>query len=580
MMNDLDTEFYRKDRKKYAEAVIRSPARKKLIIAGPGTGKTYIFKSLLGIVRCDSGKKGLVLTFIKNLVADLKLDLVGLAKVSTFHAFCKSIVHTFKNESFEYYPNILKLIERDFDILGLDRDSSEELERCFFGLKNNEVIKSTLRIGDYYNAAGHSDSVYRVIRYFQTYPNRIPAYPLVIFDEYQDFNFLETSLVEVLSRKNPVLIVGDDDQALYAFKQASPDYIRRLVQDREFQRFELPYCSRCTKVIAEAIKKIVCIAKQNGYLSGRVDKPFKYFPPDKENDSKKHPRIISVNCTVERKDCHYAGKFIAKETSEIPVSYIRESKILHEPTVLVIGPRQFLEGVKIELNKKFGFVSDKKRDDDEINILDGYRSLIKNPKSRLGWRILLFCDPCVNSEKIIKKAIFEDKELIDLIASRKYASKHREISNLVNKIICGGELSINEQRTIETVAGLTLKEAKMKLSKDKEEEAGALDQTQNNRVDSPDIICTSFEGSKGLAAQYVFIVGVNEKHFPQKTPPSNRDIYRLIVALTRTRKRCYMISCNIFAGKSLKPSLYKTWLREKLSPEIFVDRNFIYKFCN
>jgi superfamily I DNA/RNA helicase len=230
-MNDLDMGFYRKDRKKYAEAVIKSPSQKKLIIAGPGTGKTYIFKSLFGKIRRASGEKGLVLTFIKNLVADLKVELAGLAKVSTFHAFCKSIVHSFKNDRFEYYPNILKLIEKDFDILELDKNNNEDIERCFFGLKSDEVIKSTLKIGDYYNAAGHSDSVYRVVRYYEAYPNRIPNYPLIVFDEYQDFNFLETSLVEVLSKKSPLLIVGDDDQALYAFKQASPDYIRRLVQD-------------------------------------------------------------------------------------------------------------------------------------------------------------------------------------------------------------------------------------------------------------------------------------------------------------------------------------------------------------
>ena len=580
MMNELDTESYRKDRKKYTEAVLKSPSRKKLIIAGPGTGKTYIFKSLLGRIGRDSGEIGLVLTFIKNLVADLKIDLAGLAKVSTFHAYCKSIVHTFRNDKFEYYPNILKLIERDFDILGLEKDNNEEIERCFFGLKNNDVINSTLKIGDYYNAAGHSDSAYRVIRYFEAYPNRIPNYPLVIFDEYQDFNFLETSLVEVLSRKSPVLIVGDDDQALYAFKQASPNYIRQLVQDREFQRFELPYCSRCTNVILEAVKKIVRIAKQNGYLEGRVDKPFEYFPPDKENDSKRNPQIINVNCTVERKNCHYIGKFIAKEISEIPASYIRESKRRHEPTVLIIGPGQFLEGVKIELNKKFGFVSDKKRDDEEISILDGYRSLIKNPKSRLGWRILLHCKPCDNSERIIRKAILGDKNIIDLVVSRKYASEHLEISNIVNKIICGGDLSVAEQRTIEAITAFSPEEVKTKLASDKEEEDKAPEQIRENEIGLPDILCTSFQGSKGLAAQCVFIVGVNNKHFPQRTPPSNMEIYKLIVALTRTRKRCYMISCNMFAGEALEPSIYKTWLKDELSEEIYVDRKFIGRFCN
>jgi hypothetical protein len=330
----------------------------------------------------------------------------------------------------------------------------------------------------------------------------------------------------------------------------------------------------------EAVKKIVCIAKKNGYLEARVDKPFKYFPPDKQNDSEKHPHIINVNCTVERKDCHYVGKFIVKEISEIPVSYIHESKRRHEPTVLIIGPGQFLEGVKIELSKKFGYVADKKRDDDVINIIDGYKSVMKNPKSRLGWRILLYCDPCDNSDKIIRKAILEERDIFDFISSKKYTSKHQEISNIVNKIACGDDLSVAEGKSIETALGLSPEEVETKLINDKEKEPKAQEQNQEKEIDMPDILCTSFEGSKGLAAQYVFIVGVNEKHFPQKTPPSNRDIYRLIVALARTRKRCYMISCNIFGGEALKPSIYKVWLKEELSREIFVDKKFISKFCN
>jgi superfamily I DNA/RNA helicase len=217
-MNNLDIDFYKKDRKKYEDAILSSPSRKKLIIAGPGTGKTYIFKTLLKRIKNASGEEGLALTFIRNLVANLRIELAGLAKVSTFHAFCKSRIHTFKNEEFEYYPDLFKIIKKDFEILEKEKFKNENIERCFFGLKNDEVIKSTLEIGDYYNASGHSDSVYRVIKYFEAYPNRIPIYPLILVDEYQDFNFLETNLIEVLSRKSPVLIVGDDDQALYAFK--------------------------------------------------------------------------------------------------------------------------------------------------------------------------------------------------------------------------------------------------------------------------------------------------------------------------------------------------------------------------
>ena len=580
-MNDLDINYYKKDRKKYTDAILNSPSRKKLIISGPGTGKTIIFKTLLKRIKDASGEEGLALTFIRNLAADLKIDLAGLAKVSTLHAFCKSRIHSFRNEELEYYPDLFRIIEKDFELLGQENFKNESIERCFFSLRNDEVIRSTLKIGDYYNASGHSDSVYRVIKYFKAYPNRIPIYPLIVVDEYQDFNFLETSLIDVLSRKSPVLIVGDDDQALYAFKQASTDYIRRLVRNPEFQRFELPYCSRCTKVIVEAVNKIVCIAIENGRLKGRVNKLFKYFPPDKETDSKRHPNIVNVRCTIERKNCHYMGKFIVKEISEIPKSYIWESKKLREPTVLIIGPGQFLRGIEKELKENLVYFQERKSINDEtINILDGYRLLAKNPNSRLGWRIILHCDPCDNANKIIRLALSDGKDIDPFIPSKKYRSEHLELANLVRKIINNESLNIFEQTLIEESLDILLEEIKNNLPIAEEYDLQPQEDLHKKGDDSPDILCASFEGSKGLAAQYVFIVGVNENHFPQKIPSSNRDICRLIVALTRTRKKCYMIYCNRFGREKLNPSIFSEWLKGQLSKEIYVDKNYIKKFCN
>jgi len=45
-MNDFDVNYYERERKKYSDAILNSPSRKKLIIAGPGTGKPNSFKAL------------------------------------------------------------------------------------------------------------------------------------------------------------------------------------------------------------------------------------------------------------------------------------------------------------------------------------------------------------------------------------------------------------------------------------------------------------------------------------------------------------------------------------------------------
>jgi hypothetical protein len=59
-------------------AVVVSPAAKRLVVAGPGTGKTTLFKQLL---QADGGPadKSVVLTFINNLADELRRDLGTLA---------------------------------------------------------------------------------------------------------------------------------------------------------------------------------------------------------------------------------------------------------------------------------------------------------------------------------------------------------------------------------------------------------------------------------------------------------------------------------------------------------------------
>jgi superfamily I DNA/RNA helicase len=70
--------------------------------------------------------------------------------------------------------------------------------------------------------------------------------------------------------------------------------------------------------------------------------------------------------------------------------------------------------------------------------------------------------------------------------------------------------------------------------------------------DAPDVLFTSLVGSKGLSAEHVFIVGMNNKHFPRNPGAVTDDeICSLIVALSRTRQRCHVISFRFFGAGGL-----------------------------
>src|SRR5680860_1670730 len=64
------------DRQSYVDAIVGSLARRKIVVAGPGTGKTYLFKQVL-----RDKPKTLTLTFVNSLIEQLALELCGMSDV-------------------------------------------------------------------------------------------------------------------------------------------------------------------------------------------------------------------------------------------------------------------------------------------------------------------------------------------------------------------------------------------------------------------------------------------------------------------------------------------------------------------
>lgn len=115
-----------------------------------------------------------------------------------------------------------------------------------------------LRIRD--NALTFDDFVPMVVGALETEPalfrqwcNR---YQHIIADEYQDVNFGQQRMIELLANKRAdVMVVGDDDQTIYEWRGARPNYITKQFQkvfsDRPHQDYTLSHSFRFGPMLAQ-----------------------------------------------------------------------------------------------------------------------------------------------------------------------------------------------------------------------------------------------------------------------------------------------------------------------------------------
>lgn len=566
-----DTELHQKqkdDRDKCTRLIIESEKRNKVIVAGPGTGKSFTFQELL---KTKSGDN-LALTFINNLARDLQKDLGTLAEAYTFHGYCKKLLHQISvdgiDTNFHYYPKLPRLVESDAAIIG---NALEKFDEAFHTLTEDDRIGFYLERGDYYNAVGHSDAVFRVLKYFQAGDASLPSFCQIVVDEYQDFNQLEVAFIDELAKTSPVLIAGDDDQAIYNFKNASPHHIRAKSTHVDFEKFELPYCSRCTQAVVSSVHDVIEKAKGAGKLRGRIEKKYVCFLPDKEVDSTAHPQIIHASCSTHTRRAPYISKFIEQEIRKIPQAEIDHAREKGFPCVLITGPSHYTKQVYEYLKNSFTNIDYADAKNQDVEFLEGYRILAHDENSNLGWRIILECSGLRQKADIIKTTHESKQRLTDLLPAD-FRVKHLAIVALLTKLKSGEILSESETQELVSECQKQIQEIKEFLNIDPETEA---DEKVIEDM-SVSIKITTINGSKGLSANYVFLIGMNNGDFPKDSQnPTDNEICQFIVGLTRTRKKCYLISNSRFGvtfGKS--KSAFIDWIKTEKIAKITVNADF------
>jgi len=511
------------------DAVLRSPSNKKLVIAGPGTGKTTLFKRLLELTPGDRNKR-IVLTFINNLKNELENDLGGLAQVFTLHSYCLRLLHCDPalrgtlSPDFRCFPGLASVIAEDWEVI--TRGDAPKFVGEMRALSNESKIQSYLSRGEYYDAVDFDDTVYRVYTGLSSGRATPESYELVLIDEYQDFNALEAGVIDALAERSPILIAGDDDQALYSqLRDASWDHIRLLSNTGNYEVFKLPFCMRCPEVIVDAVNDVLTKADELDRLDGRIEKPFKHYPPVKGADSLNYPKIMHVETSVQRQDRNYMGRYIAEAIAQIAEDEIETAARFGYPAALVIAAAPYRNQI-ISYVEGSGFVVDTSHNSDsKLNREEGISILKVDRVSNLGWRIVVGADaPSFFNDAIVATAHGASR-LVDVLPT-----EYRD----------------------RVLAEVDLYEPPKEVQDEAEASASS---------DVPSVKVTSFEGAKGLSAQHVYIAGLHNGELPHD-PASITDleICKFVVALTRTRKKCTLIHTGNFAGIWKTPSSFISWI--------------------
>ncbi len=292
--DEQGTSSLKKQYDEYQRAAIET-STPALIVAGPGSGKTSTLIGRSEYLISTMGvppEHILALTFSRKAAQEMEdrlrqalPDKTTFPTVSTFHAFCAESLRTYgpraglrpdfalidEAEGYfllrqlakslklrhyrdvwspaRYFPDILQAISRAKDELVTPEQYQELAQRMLEQAQGDEAVQEAekaLEVASVYTLyeealqrRGDSDFgglLLLTVRLFQRYPEiryeQQQRYPHILVDEFQDMNRASGVLLrELAGEKRQVWVVGDANQAIYAFRGASPANIANFQAD-------------------------------------------------------------------------------------------------------------------------------------------------------------------------------------------------------------------------------------------------------------------------------------------------------------------------------------------------------------
>ncbi len=442
-LNGLDAAGKLEFRNMNADAIAKHDSSKMLIVSGPGTGKSFLFRSKLKHwLATYPSRRVAVATFVRKLMRDLEADIAGDDEITaagktnvdifTLHQLARSIIERNRGtKAVNLGPHCLivtpeereEMVWRDVLCMNPaykpDKFPWQELKDGLYDAEPPteagwlELRRTHQQLQSFYNAISFPDLILLATEAVNQNAT-LTQDTMFIIDEFQDFNLAEDGLIGAITQgSSGLLLVGDDDQVLYdKLRRGHPSIIRAYYRDSRFTKAMLPFCVRSDFHICKVAE---------GFLSqGRSPESIaKVFVPIGAPDSGELVRVVAS--TTPKVAVEYVESLLATHDAGIRQRQIDiDSGDLKDPYLLILTPAKemrFLGSVHDRFMDALApYLQEDSRPGDDYWRVHDYYSSATNPAQNYHFRKVLDHEDTTNDLvcDLLRKALETRKNFTDL----------------------------------------------------------------------------------------------------------------------------------------------------------------------
>jgi hypothetical protein len=567
------------DRKSYRNAnateISVHSARRLLIVAGPGSGKSFLFLSRIQYwLPLDPDASVYVSSFVRKLVKDLQADVEqklseddqSRVTVTTLHGLALSLLERSHGTDAQPLNRNINVITgvwqsmvwadvREFHDDLTSGHSLRALERQFHAEEYDDdpkwkMLRETyFQLGRFYNAVGFADMVVLAREAVDENPE-LNSHLYWIIDEFQDFNASEDHLIRSLTGTvEGVLLAGDDEQALYQQLKASlPEIIIGYYDDPLFANAMLPYCSRCSYYVCLAASAFI----SNGRPEGTIKKIYLPLVVDADADKVK---VVATSAPTSAVD--YIQKFVSDHQSDLDDHIAKmESGEETDPFLLILTPQRTARFYSTndadkQLHRWLAqWTAINSGHSEDYRLVATYCSVNRDPSNNFALRKVLEHEGSTAQEvhPLLVRALEAGCSLSDVDSPRISAAigkceaaatavEDEELTTLEQVTHIGALIALTDpNRLAEELAADPLSGGVFGTDED-------ADEAIETAGSAAAVEMMTMVGSKGLSAKHVIVIGCDDVNLGKTSRLT------FFVALTRARETLHLIT-SMKAGGS------------------------------